>query len=199
MRLRRTISFETVCLLLLCSAFASCHKNNNGPNVDELPPITAKGANTFGCLLNGQVWVPYSSCEGNVPALLYNTPKLDIPNYSTYFEVHAYNSVYPNLGDDLWTISPIDYFFYGIHGTGNYIDSLDIEFDGSGATYNLIYPYHGPRNFTVTTFDTVNHIIAGTFAFSLYYYPGGGPYVDSIVISEGRFDFQMTATYSTCN
>ena len=41
-------------LALLCAA--SCKKENK--NEDQLPPATQTGANTFGCLVNGKVWIP---------------------------------------------------------------------------------------------------------------------------------------------
>jgi hypothetical protein len=199
MRPRVPILIRNPCYLLILCIICSCHKHNSSYNINELPPITAKGANTFGCLINGEVWVPFYNCGTIIPALAYNTPKLDLPYYSVYFEMQAYNSAYQIPGNDEWTVAPIDNTFYGVHGTGNYVDSLDIEFNGYGGVYTLFYLYHGPRNFTITTFDTVNHIIAGTFAFTLYYLPGNSTYVDSIAITEGRFDFQMTEAFSTCN
>jgi len=43
------------CLLLtLCSS--SCKKENN--NEDQLPPATQTEANTFGCKINGKIYVP---------------------------------------------------------------------------------------------------------------------------------------------
>ncbi|HUZ58957.1 MAG TPA: hypothetical protein VMU83_09260, partial [Hanamia sp.] len=41
--------------------FALAAKKNLPPNV--LPPITQTGANTFGCKINGVVWVPYFQCS----------------------------------------------------------------------------------------------------------------------------------------
>ena len=46
---------------------ASCDKGDNPPPItdipppfsfDSLPPITTKGWNTFGCKVNGEIWVP---------------------------------------------------------------------------------------------------------------------------------------------
>ncbi|MBS1947911.1 MAG: hypothetical protein JST47_09105 [Bacteroidetes bacterium] len=38
----------------------SCKKSVAEP---QLPPITQTGANTFGCKVNGKVWVPYWPCD----------------------------------------------------------------------------------------------------------------------------------------
>ena len=39
---------------------SSCNKNEIPPtdNPPQLPPETQTGANTFGCLVNGKVWLP---------------------------------------------------------------------------------------------------------------------------------------------
>ena len=41
--------------------FCTSCKKTSPPTV--LPPITQNGANTFGCKINGQVWVPYYPCD----------------------------------------------------------------------------------------------------------------------------------------
>ncbi|MEO7444893.1 MAG: hypothetical protein ABIU55_05295 [Ferruginibacter sp.] len=42
--------------LFNCFVFASCKKDKT--NEDQLPPPTQTGANTFGCKINGKVFVP---------------------------------------------------------------------------------------------------------------------------------------------
>lgn len=44
--------------LLILLALFSCKKEN--PNPEKLPPATQQGKNTFGCYINGEVWVPYA-------------------------------------------------------------------------------------------------------------------------------------------
>jgi len=39
--------------LLLCFLLSTCSKDKLSP-LEQLPPITSKGANTFGCLVNGE-------------------------------------------------------------------------------------------------------------------------------------------------
>ena len=57
-------------LMLLCAA--SCKKDNK--NEDQLPPATQTGANTFGCLVNGKVFVPkgYGSTGRPNPHVQYD-------------------------------------------------------------------------------------------------------------------------------
>ncbi len=51
------------CLLLAIPCLAlQCNKNKNGPDngneKEQLPPATQSGKGTFGCKVNGEVWVP---------------------------------------------------------------------------------------------------------------------------------------------
>src|SRR5437773_8453594 len=50
--------------LLLCSLFLSnsCRKQKNE---EQLPPATQTGANTFGCLVDGKVWIPTGGGAGS--------------------------------------------------------------------------------------------------------------------------------------
>src|ERR1700730_7257280 len=48
-----------VCLLILVCG-AKCKKSM--PSL-TLPPITQEGKNTFGCKINGQIWIPYFPCK----------------------------------------------------------------------------------------------------------------------------------------
>jgi len=45
-------------LLAVPLLWSSCNKNNNCPEL-VLPPITTEGLNTFGCKVDGEVWVPH--------------------------------------------------------------------------------------------------------------------------------------------
>lgn len=55
--MKRYLLFYFVLVLLV-----ACKKNNEGSNgvsnVKELPPITTEGNGTFGCRLNGEVFLP---------------------------------------------------------------------------------------------------------------------------------------------
>ena len=55
---RILINISLFTVLFVCLLF-SCKKNSNKPfnPVDQLPAATQTGANTFGCLVNGQVVV----------------------------------------------------------------------------------------------------------------------------------------------
>jgi len=62
-------------IIFLAFLAISCSKEkdpNDSSQQDELPPITQTGAYTFGCLLDGEVWIPkhYSNSIVNPPVVL---------------------------------------------------------------------------------------------------------------------------------
>ena len=59
----KRINFLLFFLLLSALLFTSakCRKDKNNNPVDQLPPETQTGANTFGCLVDGKVFKPAGS------------------------------------------------------------------------------------------------------------------------------------------
>ena len=185
---------------------SKCIKSNlSAPSV--LPPITQEGKNTFGCLVNGKVWVPFFPCYGtginSVEALSCNIgPLFSDSSLPIFFSVDAGN----------YTPDSLSYFSFHqngtlsdhIYGPGNIIDSILIRYvGGKGVYYNYYYPYPGasaPRYFQVTKLDTINKIISGVFAFTLYAQVSGNGQglLDSVIVSEGRFDLAFGQLY-TCS
>ena len=69
-------------ILLSTLLGASCKKTNTPSPTDQLPPTTQTGANTFGCLVNGKVYVPKgSSGTGSPnPKTIYDIGLNGVPN-----------------------------------------------------------------------------------------------------------------------
>ena len=88
-----------------------------------------------------------------------------------------------------------------IYGTGNIVDSVLINYvAGAGTVYTnyQIYPgQNSPRYLQISKLDTVNKILSGTFAFTRYGVIGMNT-LDSVVVTEGRFDLQF-GNYSRCS
>lgn len=190
-----------VVLIMMFIGFTgvNCKKTNTGT---QLPAITQEGKNTFGCKVDGKDWMPAWPCvhivQGKAEIMYDIVPvssSVSLPlswvstlgNYrqdeSTFFIQQA-----PALTDRL------------IYHEGNIIDSLKIVYSVAPfSTYqNYRYPHFtSPRYFNITKLDTVNKIIAGEFAFTLYGFNGPNG-TDSVVITEGRFDFQI-GSYSRCS
>ena len=49
-------------LLALPLLWGGCDKQNNCPEL-KLPPLTTEGLNTFGCKIDGEIWVPHTDWQ----------------------------------------------------------------------------------------------------------------------------------------
>ncbi len=75
-------------LLLIALTFLNCSSSDDPISQDQLPPITQTGANTFGCVINGEVLIPKDATNyppGPIPRGLKvyyqnNTLKIDAGN-----------------------------------------------------------------------------------------------------------------------
>ena len=167
-------------LVLLCAA--SCKKENK--NEDQLPPATQTGANTFGCLVNGKVFIPkgYDGIGRPNPHVQYD---YDL-NGQPYLSIKTFQ--FPT------TISSgIFVGFQFLQNTGMY--SLKDSFSfllGTPSTYdNCGSISNDPNTFSdgggmVTRLDIPSRIISGTFDFkykTLQY--------DTVFVTEGRFDIKF--------
>jgi hypothetical protein len=176
----------------------SCKKSTPSAT---LPPITEDGKNTFGCKVNGQVWVPYFRCFDLVAGateLSYNIQPIDSgSSLPLTFWLSAGNST---NGESFFSFRQNYSLSDHIYGPGNIIDSLIINFiPGPGPIYSNFQVYQvssTPRFLQVSKLDTVNKIISGTFAFTLYTTVAN--ILDSVVVSEGRFDLQIGG-YTRCS
>lgn len=180
------LSFVVLTTLILTTS--SCKKNGSNAT---LPAITQTGANTFGCLINGNVFVP----AGNN----YSGPNL----HATYqFEYVSPDSTRPTG------------FVFALSGTDKSntcnITSIGIEFDsvflgvgqyilkapkiGGGFGYYLNNSCNGPSidsttsdlltgQLNITRFDMTNQIVSGTFSFDVKDNNG-----NIMHITQGRFD-----------
>ena len=192
--------FPVLFVFLFC---ASC-KKDQPPNVlppDTLPPITQTGANTFGCKINGQVWVPYYPCEdtwwNGAVELSYNIhPVYSTGMFPLRFALLAGKEEDPFSGflnlSPAYLTGPATSDGSYIYGTGNVADSMEINFAIDAGNY--WNSYGNPNDiFQITKLDTVNNIISGIFSFTLYSSPS-----DSIIVTDGRFDLRI-GQYSHCN
>ncbi|WP_210521986.1 DUF6252 family protein [Hymenobacter terricola] len=154
-------------LLVLLVLLASCKKEE----IDALPKATQQGKNTFGCLLDGQAFLPTSSHN-----IFQPTTPLQGYFYRREIGIKAYGEqgqMYLALRD---AFRPGTYSL-GETSTGNYA-SLS---RGSGSFYMSATR---AGSVTLTRIDTVARVMAGTFEFSALDYQGGG----TISVTSGRFD-----------
>ena len=173
---------QLLAILLLCcvGTALSCRKRgNDGPPGPTLPPITDTGANTFGCLVDGELFLPvkrkgswsppltctYQDVSGRLiftlGALNGQTDKLIVFNIE---ELSLKDTI-------LGYVSPSD----GNGLSARYYDSMDNEYSTFKETFG---------EFSLTRFDQVYGIASGTFWFDAV----DTTTHDTIHVREGRFD-----------
>jgi hypothetical protein len=192
--LKRTKTISCFLLIAAVIFLFQCKKSAN-ININMLPAITADGKNTFGCELNGKVWVPYQAgCGDYVTHLDAFLLSADTPRFANGFPQNFFLRV---VREDVSNPNNFSSFeirnYYGgtpehntMLGIGNVYDSLSIGYTNTDDQHSY-GPVLSGGQFQITTFDTVKNIIAGTFQFAL----ADNAY-DSIFVTNGRFDLQLT-------
>lgn len=175
----------TFYLIIISAVLFSCKKE-----VTELPPATQTGANTFGCKIDGKLWVPAgfgivptaAQLEARIagPDLLINARNFSSSPTESEFEIFVKDIT--------------------VHGVGNYTlntSAFHPDYTNSYAYYvhRRVTPdnewittstYNG--TVTITKIDSVNHFVSGTFEFqaiNLYNAP------QPVNVTEGRFDVKI--------
>ena len=177
--MKRNYSIWLWTLALRCF-FASCKKEKE----DTLPPATQIGAGTFGCKINGKVYIPKGSSGTGAP-----NPKVQYDvdlNGQPYLSIKTFQ--FPT------TISSgIFVGFQFLQNTGMY--SLKNSFSfllGTPSTYdNCGSISNDPNTFSdgggmVTRLDIPSRIISGTFDFKYKTLQ-----CDTVFVTEGRFDIKF--------
>ena len=180
-------------LALTILTASMCRKKPVDP-IDQLPPETQTGANTFGCLVNGEVFLPGGlQLSGGSLNCVYQ---------------YIYNGT---TNGYVFGISG------GKRGTNCAVESVGVRLDSmivqQGVTYPLTIESHGYGNgqyfiinvpcgnlntiyqtnnsvqgsITFLRFDLNNQIASGTFWFNAI-----NPNGDTIKVTNGRFDVHYT-------
>lgn len=170
--------------LLLTLSFTCCNNDddNNEPTnpIDQLPPATQTGENTFGCLMDGQAFLP-----DNLPNS-YNC-FYQLVNGEYFFTVRASNSDVNLNSYSLAVKTEQKEIFEG--------ESYELSENQPNNAYGA-YFFNNQYNYTniiytgeltITKLDLQNQIVSGTFWYDIEDQNG-------IVheIREGRFDMQFT-------
>lgn len=164
--------------------FGNSDKNNNDKNQNEeptLPPATQSGKGTFGCKVNGEVWVP-------------EAPPLTKEIHADYFEGVFTLQANRKLKEYGWQSSIIIYIDSGFMGNKKY--NLSSRFSKKYAIYrdiddNCEYytdSFHAGK-LKVTHFDSSKRIVSGRFHFTAVIKRGECD-SDTIRVTEGRFDIK---------
>ena len=173
-------------LFALLFLAVKCPKPDNPPSniqtkkqPDVLPPATQTGANTYGCLLNGKVWLP-GGIIGN--------SSLDVQYYKGLFFISAGKK----MGDTVlqairWSYKPVygpgTYYFKNAPSGGPPGAGFADYKNTSCGNYQAVDKDSLQNWVTVTKLDSVNRIVSGTF--NLFFTENG---CDTLRITNGRFD-----------
>jgi len=159
----------------------SCDKNGDQSPIDELPPITQNGAQTFGCLINGKPFIP-SIFGSNSPRAFYQYARgaytLGISAGSgggqEMITVLFGGIDIPELKEQQYSLIERE--------SGNYHAEFLEGYDLRTETKT-----DNPGVLNITNFDQENFIISGTFSFNFKDQNG-----EEIKITNGRFDLNFT-------
>lgn len=170
-------------LLFLFAAFCclgvQCKEEKT--EIEKLPPVSTYGANTFGCLVNGDAW-PMGGVAG--------THDFDF-SYFDGITVLAYYINTSQFAFDEWVnlttkrINAKGLYEVGYDvSTGEFFSAkFEGEYYGSGLKINKDLGRKAMVN--ILRLDTIKGIISGTLSFSLFNEKG----TKEIHITNGRFDY----------
>jgi len=186
---------NTHLLVLVIVAFlmsmGSCKKDpvtpSNPHDPNTLPPLTHEGKNTFGCLVNGEVWVAYapSSIGGTVAmegSYTTSTGRFYLKGTKKINESNIFENV---------RIRCLDVYSVGEYNINVPHDQV-IGFSDYNGNHNCGTYYNiesSTGTISITYFSISQGIISGTFEMNLINSSCPG---DTIRITEGRFDWRMT-------
>ena len=161
------ITTSVLSILVLMTSIVGCKDDDDL----TLPPVTVKGANTFGCRVNGVIYVPGGT---------YGDPVVDASSdriivYGSQQKVNFQLTVIDTLDEPI--VANKAYYFNQ--------DNIRCVFEDlrskAGCSY-LETPVTGYIKFAKIDFD--NHIFSGVFQFTAY----SSACRKSVDITEGRFD-----------
>ena len=174
-------------LAFLLFTFSQCKKKNEEP---QLPPETTTGAMTFGCKVNGKVFLPKDG-RGR-PGLYVQYVNLGAgPGGGWYLNIPATNWI-PNPPeginietDSLLVEEGLSYEFKYDELNNSKIKGTAFSGYGNGVN-GYIKTNADTGSLRIIKFDKINRILSGTFSYSATDLSNG----NKINITEGRFDIR---------
>ena len=168
-------------LLALALLLTQCQKEKADPDpASPLPAATQTGANTFGCLVNGQPWLPGGN-DGTSNYSVYYDPTYaqGTLNIATYRITNNGTDV-QNLV--LYSDSLRSAGIYKIRSKSHHQGAFSNRL--TGCTYDATDPStYGRGTLTITRLDYKVGVVSGTFSFTL-----AKAGCDTIKVTQGRFD-----------
>jgi hypothetical protein len=171
-------TFIITTIIFISSLLTSC--TDPMPSEPELPPATMTGANTFGCKINGKVWVPSVQSPGNKRL----TISLENDNLQIQAWIERNNTFFETVSIDILDLD----------NKGNYqippppFNGKMYKADRLGSDcWHRVTPENS--SIIITKFDLSAKIVSGTFEYLKMKSPCDS--TDIVNITEGRFDMKF--------
>ncbi|TXD81050.1 hypothetical protein ESY86_19460 [Subsaximicrobium wynnwilliamsii] len=180
---------KSMCLAILIIfplwGLGGCNNDDDNNNNDTLPPATQIGANTVGCLVNGEVFLPRS--EGINPAVVVNYEFIGgefffLLNFADLRGI-GFKDVFLNTRAITLQTGQTYILDKNLNDDGDYSGG------GGGHSLSLSNVFYTNNSLlgelTITRIDLSNSIISGNFWFDAINEAG-----EIVEIREGRFDYE---------
>ncbi len=180
-------TFILYCVMFL--AFESCKKDKTSSTASyQLPAASQSGANTFGFLLNGEVFIPkgYINPSPNLRVFVdptFNDGNLDIRVYRIVDKILVDMSIGSDSIKNVGTY-PIKDFTRASVYLAKHTKDLATEYC---QVYNGV-AYNRNGSISITRYDLINRIVSGTFEVTMVNDACG--FGTPINITQGRFDLK---------
>jgi hypothetical protein len=174
--------FLLALITITCTSMM-CECDDKTTYEPQLPPETTTGANTFGCLVNGKVWL-----NGGVGFPNYSLAISQLSeNWLIIIAKNNYGDTISGFGINI-KINPIIEKKYSLDTANCFIYFSKISNNNGGTCIwsKEESSFIDAIGFIeLTRFDLSNGIVSGRFEVTLY-----RTECDSIVITQGRFDLK---------
>lgn len=156
--------------LLFLFFLVSCNDDDIATRnpINQLPPATMTGENTFGCLINGEVWIPTSDSSEKDLDVIFN-PIYDELQFRT----------------NLITSDRDEFMSFAISNVVD-IGEYELLFASVFRNFEIFKSYEldtlKSRKLLLTKFDTDDNIVSGTFELTFF------NETDTLKVTNGRFD-----------